>query len=74
MERFSCQIVCDSFLVEGFLYPPLPEAVASFLELMELCKGLVVIPFLLTLIVFLRNLRQIRDHELWVKMHKLCRV
>jgi hypothetical protein len=52
------------------------ETVAGFLMLVELCKGLVVSPCLLTLVVFkgLRNPRQIRDHDLWLKMRNLCRM
>jgi hypothetical protein len=43
--------------------------VVEFLELVELCKGLIVKPCLLTSEVFkgLSNPRQIRDHDLWVK-------
>jgi hypothetical protein len=38
--------------------------------LVGLCKGLVVSPCLLTMVVFkgLQNPRQIKDHDLWVKM------
>jgi hypothetical protein len=49
---------------------PFPETITDFLMLVELCKGLVVSPCLLTLVVFmgLRNPRQKGDHDLWVKM------
>jgi hypothetical protein len=50
--RFSDRIVCDSFSDEGFLYPPLPKTAVGFLELVELCKGLVVNHCQLTLEVF----------------------
>jgi hypothetical protein len=69
--RFSGQFVCDSFSGEGFLYRPLlPDFVAGSLMLVELCKGLIVRPCLLTFVVLksLRNQRQIRDHDLSVKM------
>jgi hypothetical protein len=57
-------------------YAPLPESVAGFLMLVKLCKGPVVNHCLLTLVVFksLRNPRQIRDHNLLVKMGNICRV
>jgi hypothetical protein len=45
--RFSGRSVCDSFSDEGFLYRPLlPETVAGSLMLVELCKGLIVLPCL----------------------------
>ena len=45
--RFSGQSLCDIFSGEGFLYRPLlPNSVASSLMLMELWKGLVVLPCL----------------------------
>jgi hypothetical protein len=75
--RFSGRSICDSFLGEGFLYHPLlPDSVAGSLMLVEHWKGLVVSPCLLTLVVFkgLHNPRQIRDHDLWVKMCNLYRV
>jgi hypothetical protein len=45
---------------------PFPETIADFLILVELCKGLVVNPCLLTLVVFkgLRNPGQKGDHDL----------
>jgi hypothetical protein len=46
-----------------------PGTIVGFLELVELCKGLVESPCLLTSVVFkgLCKPRQIRDHNLWVK-------
>jgi hypothetical protein len=41
--RFSGRTVCDSFSDEGFLYP-LPESIAGFLMLVDLCKDLIVDP------------------------------
>jgi hypothetical protein len=38
--RFSCRSSCDGFSNEGFLCFLLLETVASFLKLVELCKGL----------------------------------
>jgi hypothetical protein len=75
--KFSSRSCYDGFSDEGFLYRPLlPETVTGSLMLVELWKGLVVSPCLLTLAVFkgLRNPRQIRDHGLWIKMCNLCRV
>jgi hypothetical protein len=56
--------------------PPSPETVVSFLNLVELCKNLVVNPRQLILEVFKGpyNLRQKREHDLWVKMCNLYRV
>jgi hypothetical protein len=60
----------DSYIAFGL------ETVAGSFKLVELWKGLVVSPCLLTLVVFkgLRNPRQIRDHDLCVKMCNLHRV
>jgi hypothetical protein len=54
----------------------LPKTEAGFLILVELYKGLVVSPWLLTLVVIkgMRNPRQKGDHGLWVKMCNLCTV
>jgi hypothetical protein len=52
------------------------ETVADFLKLVELCKGLVVLPYLASLV----EVYGIHDplangqHDLWVKMCNLCRV
>jgi hypothetical protein len=47
--RFLDQSCCDGFLDEGFLCRPLlQETVASFLKLVEHCKGLVVGPYLIS--------------------------
>jgi hypothetical protein len=56
--------------MEKGLYSLLHETIAGFPKQVELCKGLVVSPCLLILVVFkgLPNPRQIRDHDLWVKM------
>jgi hypothetical protein len=48
IERFSGQTVCDSFSDEGFLYFLLPKTVAGLLKLVELWKGLVVVPCLIS--------------------------
>jgi hypothetical protein len=71
LGRFLGRSISDSFSDERFLYRPLlPKTVAASLMLVELCKGIVVSPCLLTLIVFtsLRKPRLIRDHDLWVNM------
>jgi hypothetical protein len=45
--RFSIRSVCDSFPDQGLLYRPLlPDSVAGSLMLVELWKGLVVLPCL----------------------------
>jgi hypothetical protein len=52
------------------------EIVADFLKLVELCKGLVVLPYLVSLV----EVYEIHDplangqHDLWVKMCNLYRV
>jgi hypothetical protein len=68
--RSSGRTVHNSFSDERFLYFILPESISGFLMLVGLCKGLVVSPCLLTMVVFkdLHNPRYIKDHELWVKM------
>jgi hypothetical protein len=62
--------------VQKFICTLLLETVAGFPKLLELCKGLVVSPCLLTLAVSkgLYNPRQLRDHDIFVKMLKLCKV
>jgi hypothetical protein len=47
--RFLSWSCCDGFWDEGFLYCPLlAETIAGFLKLVELCKGLVVGPYLIS--------------------------
>jgi hypothetical protein len=73
-------MVLDSVATNSFtillLFSLLLETVVGALMLVELWKDLVVSPCLLILVVFkgLRNLKQIRDHDLWVKMCNLYRV
>jgi hypothetical protein len=55
--RSSGRIVCDSFSYEGFVCLLLPKSVVGFLKLMELWKGLVVLPCL----IFLVEMNGIRD-------------
>ena len=68
---------CDGVIDHGTRpMLPLPESIVGFLMLVKLCKGFILSPCLLTLVVFkgLRNLRKIRDHDLWVNMCNLCKV
>jgi hypothetical protein len=60
----------DSYIAFGL------ETVAGSHVLVEHWNGLVVSPCLLTLLVFkgLRNPRQIKDQDMWVKMCNLCKV
>jgi hypothetical protein len=48
--RFSGRSIYDSFLDEGLLYFHLPKTVASFLKLVKLWKGLIVLPCLVSLV------------------------
>jgi hypothetical protein len=52
------------------------ETVASFLKLVELCKGLVVLPCLASLVEVYGIHDPLADgkHYLWVKMRNLSRV
>jgi hypothetical protein len=52
------------------------ETVAGFLKLVELYKGLVVLPCLASLVEVYGIHDPMADgqHDLWVKMHNLCRV
>jgi hypothetical protein len=48
--RFSGRSCYDDFLDEGFLFRSSHEIVVGFLKLEELCKGLVVVPCLVSLV------------------------
>jgi hypothetical protein len=52
------------------------ETVVSFLKLVSLCKGLVVLPCLASLVELYGIHDPLADgkHDLWVKMCNLCRV
>jgi hypothetical protein len=58
----------------GVPISPFSETIGDFLKLVELCKGLVVLPCL----AYLVEVYGIHDpmaegsHDLWVKMYNLC--
>jgi hypothetical protein len=67
-----------SFSHEGFLCFLLPESVAGFLKLVELWKGLVVLPCLISSVEMNGKSwplsKWVTWHDLWVKMYNLYRV
>jgi hypothetical protein len=73
IRRFSGRTVCDSLSNKGFLCSLLPETIVCFLKLVELWKGLIVLPCLASLV----EVYGIYDpmvywyHDLWIKMCNL---
>jgi hypothetical protein len=65
-----------SFSDEGFLYRLWPRIHSGFSPLVELWKGLVVLPCLVSPIEVYEIHDPVADgyHDLWVKICNLCRV
>jgi hypothetical protein len=55
-----------SFLDEGFIYFLLTSSVAGFLELVELWKGLVVLPFLVSSVELNVTSRPLEEWVAWL--------
>jgi hypothetical protein len=70
-------IVLKAVLQQGFLYRLLlAETIAGYQKLVELCKGLVVLPCLASSVEVYEIHDPVVDgyHDLWVKVYNLCTV